>query len=332
MARRIVFSMLVCAGLLSLLPACDSDNPVSNQQVDTLFDTVYLRDFDYAEGRIYDVMPPGYLGANDKILDLNVFEQRVFSHPEEDTILPRAMFLNHPDSPIVATDFYSRAEKIPVDQLQWFDEPAGNRHYVVFSNRRIDYGLGLWMLVERRDATNNILDTVEIGDLTADTLRLKTIRGRGTMNPTHPAWNLVWRNCYWIPLGATVGQLKFKVFFGLPGAESSDSSLDYQRSGSIAQNYLQILGLDQYDNQTGERFPDREMDNLPAVFRPDWGLVIFPSRTPFSTDTVFYDEIQNPTLPLEINVPSLYSYASIKERVDSSRYFIRFELMQFVTH
>ncbi|MBK7141638.1 MAG: hypothetical protein IPH75_06125 [bacterium] len=330
MARRVLVSVLMCVCLLSTLPTCDSDNPIVEHGIDTLIDTVYFRDFDYAEGRIYDVMQPGYLSPNDKIVDLSAFEQRIIVRPEDGSLLFSALFLNHPDSPLAATDFYSRAEKIPNDQLQWFDEPTGNRHYVVFNSSRRDYGLGLWMLVERRDASNNILDTFEIGSLVADTIRLKSIRGYGAMNPTHPAWDLVWRNCYFIPRGASAAELNTRVFFGELGTESTDSAVDYLRVGSVAQNYLQILGLDQFNDQTGERFPDRKMDDLPTVFRPDWGLIIFPSRTPFATDTVFYDAIQNASLPLQVSVPTLYHYTSFRERFDSSRYFIRQEFRTIV--
>jgi hypothetical protein len=330
MARRVLISVFMSVCLLSLLPTCDSDNPVSKQQVDTLIDTFYIRDFDYAEGRIYDVMQPGYLGPNDKILDMRVFEQRIAVR-EGDTSVHSAMFLDHPDSPMTATDFFSYAEEIAGDQLQWFDDPTTNRHYVVFDRSRRDYGLGVWMLIEKRDASNNILDSFEIGSLAADTIRLKSIRGRGMMNPAHPAWNLVWRNCYAVPRGSSVAELNLRVFFGALGTESTDSAVDYLRDGSVAQNYLQILGLDQFNNETGERFPDRILDDRPEVFRSDWGLVIFPSRTPFATDTVFYDQYQNASLSPQVKLPNLYQYTSIKERCDSSMYFFRCEHRMIVT-
>ncbi len=82
-----------------------------------------------------------------------------------------------------------------------------------------------------------------------------------------------------MPRGVTPEDVDIKVFKGLAGREGTTSSLDYQEGGSQQSFYLEILGIDQY-TRGGDKIPDNIVDDRPLLFEPEWGLLIFPHRTP----------------------------------------------------
>ncbi|HDL01775.1 MAG TPA: cell surface protein SprA, partial [candidate division Zixibacteria bacterium] len=68
--------------------------------------------------------------------------------------------------------------------------------------------------------------------------------------------------------------------------------------------------------------PDGIVDEDPLIYRSDWGLVIFPSRTPFDTTKTY--KIGNKELPeLNVKVPEIYNYTSWSEKTEASQYFIQ---------
>lgn len=320
--------LLIFVGSCALLTFsnCGSDSPTSDDSTRTIVDTVVLRDYEYADGRIYDLLPLGYIGPTDRVIDLKVFEGRISGHPSEVYSLPTAALKGHPDSIRSAQDLVCHVKQIDSKRTAWFDDPTTGRHIVVFDTARDVYPLGVWMRIEKCDLTGNALDTFEIGHLDeGDTLLLKCIRHFQFIGSSNPAWGLVWRNCYSVPKNLTLGELNLKVFKGTPGTEGTEAAQDYLQIGTIAQSYLQILGLDQCNNETLERRPDKVLDELDGVYRPDLGLIIFPSRTPFDSDTTYYDEAMRASLPLPERVSNIYDYTSSSGKTGNSQYFITYE-------
>lgn len=133
----------------------------------------------------------------------------------------------------------------------------------------------------------------------------------------------MWRNVYDLrQRGVPMDRLNIKVFKGLAGREGDSTSLDYQEFNGNARSYIEILGLDQYSTN-GKKIGDDLVDDRSEIWRSDWGLLIFPHRTPFYTDTVFVDDNADSTPPLQDRIPSLYYYISVNQRFNDSRYYIQ---------
>jgi hypothetical protein len=87
---------------------------------------------------------------------------------------------------------------------------------------------------------------------------------------------------------------------------------------------VEILGLDQY-NSADQKIPDGRIDDRPEIYRPDWGLLVFPNREPFNSTHTFIDAVGNETQPLSELVPDIYQQPIPHSALlDASRYFIRF--------
>jgi hypothetical protein len=134
----------------------------------------------------------------------------------------------------------------------------------------------------------------------------------------------MWRNTYSIPKGIAVSDLDMEIGRGLPGRENEATSLTYQENvvGTNQGPYLEILGLDQY-NSVDQKIPDGRLDDRVDVYRPEWGLIIFPHRTPFNTDTNFVDANGDQTALLRELVPEIYTSASENQKLAASQYFLR---------
>ena len=72
----------------------------------------------------------------------------------------------------------------------------------------------------------------------------------------------MWRNCYNMPRGVTGKDLDLKVFKGLSGTEqaANQDNLEYQDADGGNENYIQILGLDQF-NTANKIGPDGRLDD-----------------------------------------------------------------------
>ncbi|MBK7141654.1 MAG: cell surface protein SprA [bacterium] len=284
-----------------------------------------IRDFDYAEGRIYDLGLAEEFSKNDRVTNLLVYEGRTFVRPEDGASLPTAIVRIDPK--ITPDDFQvtQKVEQIDQTLFDWFDDPVRNRHYVHFNSARRDYLVGIWMVIERRNDADSLLRTDTIGDQSNDTLVLKMLRPSGlATNPRHPTWPLVWRNVYSIPKGAQAADLNMRILKGPVGNEGTADAIDYQQSaGAVSENYLTLLGLDQY-NRSGAKVPDDQIDDLRDVFESEWGLIIFPDREPFNSDTTFKDDNEAVTPALEDRSPNLYDYLSTKEKTENSKYYIEY--------
>ncbi len=311
----------------------------------------YIRDYEYVERRIFDlVLPFDSLKPTERVTVLDMYESVPSYNSIEDQIV--ANFYVDPDS---TARFASEAVKgndtkikaIPSTKYRFYHDSKRNVPYVVFNSPQSrNNHIGYYMEVEDENGAvrtfGDLGDTLEtpidsvmvIDSITNDTTydvtykysllyKLKLlIRAEPLPAPTDQTWKLMWRNCYNVPKGALIEDIKFKVLKGLEGNEKSTNSVPYQIEGSKNIDYLEILGLDLKNTNTGKDTPDGIVDDDPLIYRSDWGLVIFPSRTPFN-DTITY-QYGNTELPgLDKKVPELYNYTSWTEKTERSEYFIQ---------
>ncbi len=290
----------------------------------------YIRDYQYVENRIFDLGYPGEFGPGDSVINALFYE---FEPDERNREALDAKMVIYPDSidygttpPSDPYDLQSDSMlvvQIAEDLYQFYNE-EGEAPYVVFnSSRPSNKALGVWMVVARNDDAGDRIRVDTIGDISSQILVLKYIRPTPTnYSPAHKTWDLMWRNAYRIPKGVGVEDIDLKIFKGLDGTQGNTNNLDYQSvSGRNQGYYISILGLDQYNRQ-GQNRPDNVLDDRIEVFRPDWGLVIFPSRTPFNSDTTFQNA-DNTTVPLAEKVPNIYSYVSDVQRNENSKYYLQ---------
>ena len=286
-------------------------------------DATVIRDYEFAKGRIFDLGYPGEFNADDKIINLIVYEEmRGSLDPTESD--GSAVFMVDPRKPNEFTSERGNGiyvKEVSRDSYFWEDDPRRNRHYVVFNSEK---GRSLWLGAYIQVQKGN--DTVTIGNLnfgiTEDSLALRILRHQ-TPIPDHKSWSLMWRNCYSVSRGIELEDLNLKILKGLAGSELTTNVYDYQEADGLTQNYLEILGLDQY-NSVDQKIPDGRIDDRPEIYRSDWGLIIFPNREPFNTTSTFTDDAGNSTQPLTDTVSEIYTstYTNTAQQVNS-KYFLR---------
>jgi len=278
----------------------------------------FLRDYEYVDGRIFDLGRAGEFTPGDSIVSLRLYQQTSLIGPE--AVITR-MVVNpaHPDS-FLEESANLLASPIALEEYEVYGEYDATPYVVLDDRIAHNAALGVWMIVKR---TGGVIDT--IGSVGADTLLLKMIC------PTYPApsqqtWDLMWRNCYYVGRHHTLYEdLEITVWRGLPGSENSNNVFYTQENPITGDNqtYIEILGLDQI-NTKGGRLPDGHVDERVEIWRPEWGLLIFPHRTPFDTDTIFTDSLGSVTQQLQSRVPELYNLMYCDPgRLENSKYFIR---------
>lgn len=291
-----------------------------------------VREYQFAEGRVFDL---GYLtDAYGSELQIGRFDSIIFIEVYEHDIRDSAnsfqarMFINARDTGRSDLTSFSRTvpvKRIPNDQFTLEREPLQNRYVLQFTSYRRD-GMAVRMVVQRKDAAGVVLSTDTVGSINQTPFILQYIRAVGSdyVN-THPTWNLMWRNVYNVPRTVKNPEdLQVKIFKGLTGQEGTTLALDYQEAadGSGAQDrYLRLLGLDQFSGSA--RGSDNKIDDRPEIYRPDWGLLIFPSRRPFDSDTTFSIN-GSTTPPLRERVSELYERQISQAVATDSKYYIQF--------
>ncbi|MBN1212921.1 MAG: cell surface protein SprA [candidate division Zixibacteria bacterium] len=296
----------------------------------------YIRDHQYVTGRIFDL---GYpvdndadpnrveLGRYDSVVTLYVYEY------ESDRSNLEAVQCKLLIDPANETYLSSQSDSLRMMPLKedidytFYNDRKRDRHYVVFKGSRYEGdALGIYMVVKRFNSASETepfrVDT--IGDLSGEIKILKTLRpSQNKNNPDHKTWALMWRNCYRISAGLNFEDFDIKIIKGLADTEGKSSNLDYQAENGVNTGYyLAITGLDQV-NSNEDSIPDNILDRNIDFYRSDWGLLIFPSRTPFDTDTTFTDKNGKSTPVLAVTNPNIYSYYSPKEKTEGSQYYIQ---------
>ena len=292
----------------------------------------YIRDADFNDNRIFDLGLPAIdtingisvnyaqeLQPGDSIIRLEVYSQETDVNQIENTVYAkiRAKPQDTLRFPEDITPKYGVVRLEYGTEFTFEQNVQSGIYYVVFNTRRLDSrALGVYMEVRRGGST------ISFGSLAGDTLSLKLIRAENPL-PNYRTWNLMWRNVYDLrQRGASIADLNVKIFKGVAGSEIRSSNLEYQDIDGVSENYIKLLGLDQYSNN-GNKVPDGLVDDRSAVWRSDWGLLIFPNRKPFDSDTFFVDQNGTSTRPLQDKVPTLYTIAGTIERAKDSKYYIQ---------
>ncbi len=276
-----------------------------------------IRDYEFAGGRIFDLALSGELENYDSVVNLIVYEKE--SRVDAPLAFPAVMMVDpqNPNSDPAELIQDVRVSEVDPMIYEFVNDPLRGLHYVHFNSPRGQYkSLGIWMQIKKAGTG----DTITVGDLSGDTLVLKLLRHHTPVN-SQKSWDLMWRNCYSVPRGVSVGDLGVKVYKGRTGTERTSNPVDYQKTEGQTQSYLEILGLDQF-NTVDQRFPDGKMDDRQEIFREDWGLLIFPEREPFNSSRRFQDSTGNTTMGLEVKTPDIYEYTD-RQKTDASEYFIR---------
>ncbi len=275
-----------------------------------------IRDYQYAEGRIFNLGYDGDFNPNDSIRVMFVYIQDTRDSLNSDS----ATLYTNPNTKVGSSETM-RVKLLEQEKYERWDNAEKNQHLIIFNSTKRD-AVGVYMEIERFDETGSIgYDT--IGNVSDSKFSLKSLRAtRNNYDPDHATWWLMWRNCYRINKGSSPEDLKIKILNGLVGRETSTSSLDYQEASNGSKtSYLTIVGLD-VKNQKEEGIPDDLIDLDLWDFGPQWGLLILPDSTPFATNTV-YDTKSGKTPQLQRKVPTIYDYRSPSERSSASQYFIQ---------
>ncbi|MFZ1685679.1 MAG: cell surface protein SprA [Candidatus Zixiibacteriota bacterium] len=271
----------------------------------------YHRDYEYVENRIFDLAYPGELDSLDVVKDVYVFQEDPSTTGGSNAFVSDLRV--DPTKNSVQYDYPGlRMLKVDPTQFEVVNDKVRNAHYIVFNTSQSERAMGTVYTVLHPDGT-----TAQVGSDTAAPYQLFMLRaGMGPYNPSHPTWKLMWRNAYNIPRGAEAADLNIKIFKGATGTESGTGNFDVQGQDGT---FLRILGLDQYDGK-GQSQSDNILDDRTEIYRKDWGLLIFPNRTPFDSDTSYTVNGQ-PTPKLTERVPKIYNYSSPNEKVVFSKYY-----------
>ncbi len=288
-----------------------------------------VRDAQYSEGRVYDISSltdTWAMRPDDSVTNFEIYEEM----PPDSTQYNFALAL--PDPYVLADSV--KGERYRVKKLDptppagtntqmfnVFDDAVNKRHYIIFLTPRTNRAISIYYQFRRR--LSDVKDTIiTVGDISSKEFILKKIRAPyDKFVPTDPSWDLMWRNCYDIPINSTIEDLDIKVYKGLPGTEESGDNVTYQTDAADRQfSYLTILGLDL--KKASLRTPDGKVDDDPAIFKPEWGLLLLPSRRPFDTSRVF-GTTTGPTPELAERVPDIYDTRD-QNRFKSSKYYFQF--------
>lgn len=294
----------------------------------------YKRDYEYARNRIFDLVYPEEVpslfdpDAGDKVVTLYVYEQLKKSGTDYDEVADafKAHLHVFPDRADRDSLHIAEQQKILVKQIdqvsgyEFENDPITGRPRIIFNSSRTESRSLCFYMEIRKGSTG---DTIKVGDISQsidDSLILKVLSlSRDQANPALKSWQLMWRNCYNIPRGISGEDLDLRILKGLTGTEKSNTeNLSYQEEGGRTQDYLEILGLDQY-NTVNQRSPDGRIDDHRSeIFRPDWGLLIFPEREPFNSDVGFAGG-----MTLSDKVPGIYNTSSSTQIAQGSQYYLQ---------
>lgn len=290
--------------------------------------TDFIRDYGYAEGRIFDLAYPGEISRYDQV-EVMIFEEETRAD-NLDAI--EVYFQTGPPDPNGDYDASNVRMKDITGDYGWkryYGLDTGRCPVILVFYDQKRFALGVIMEITRMNpdgGPTGVVDTIGYrgGGIDDDTVRVLQPLAKDRL-PSNPAWSLMWRNCYRVPRNVAIDEFELKIFKGLAGNEGSYLHLDYQVVDGVAQDpYIKILGLDQWNNNSLDRkLPDGKIDPLIEVYRPEWGLVIFPHREPFNTDTTFVDANAQLSDSLVLKVPTLYDYLSTVEKMESSKYYLR---------
>jgi len=273
---------------------------------------VFIRDWEYYDGKIYDLGRESDFNSGDVIIQLNVYANKT-SYTGDNVTGDTAIMYVDPDDISNTTYSNENSDAIEVSEIEsaefWLNE---YEHWIMFSSpyagSKNSY-IGVYMVILKANG-----DTVKIGDIESNPMKLKLIKN-SSPDVSMVSWDYVWRNVYYLKsTNIDVEGLELNIYKGPKGTEITVDNLDHQDGTQ----YIRILGLDQYDSRKpGEKSPDGNVDVNTGIIEPEFGLLIFPNRTPF------YPSENIDSTALKDTVPEIYSnsYAHVDAQ-NASKYYI----------
>jgi len=273
----------------------------------------YIRDFEYYDGKIYDLGLPEDFAQGDTIVDIRVFKS-LDSRPGEANIADTVDLFVDPNNPDTTLEYERDAivEEMEPNEY-WIDKVE---HWITFNNNiaTTQYSVvGVWMKIKRSDGTE-----YEVGDVNIEEkpYELKLIKAKNP-DSTMVSWKYLWRNVYYLGYrNIEVDGLEIDIFKGATQTENRDDNLNHQ--GGV--EYIRIFGLDRYD-QSGNPNPDGLVDVNTPIIEPSQGLLIFPDRRPFNpADSISYSGTK---LDSDSTVPQIYQLRrDNSDLLSKSQYYI----------
>ncbi len=179
------------------------------------------------------------------------------------------------------------------------------------------YKTGKYIILNHQLSDGNVLaayikyirdgQTLEIGNITSDTLVLKLIRDR-TPDTSFTTWDLEWKNVYDLQARNIAAEgFVLDIYKGLGDITTDTISQD-------SKPFIELFGFDQYNNNDASNtIPDGLFDfntTIPHI-DPALGHLIFPQQKPFISEF------------LDTPNPAVYDYKYTNtSRADSKMYYM----------
>ncbi len=193
--KAVYFLSAILISIICLIPySCSDDEEKITEPDKTVTHTVYLRDWEYLEGKIFDLGGPGDFQEGDKIIFIQVYEFDS-SYPGSG-LGDTAVIYVDPDYPDLFSDEKLETVVNPIDPAEYdvdLHVSDSSMHTIMFHNpisMQSGEEIGVYMEIETLEE-----DTIKIGDITQLPYRLKLIKHR-TPGPEMVTWDYLWRNVY----------------------------------------------------------------------------------------------------------------------------------------
>lgn len=273
----------------------------------------YIRDYCYASGRRFDL---GRIDIGidydtldfvkgDSIMNLSIYIVHVCQYYDGNCdSIPTANFWIDPSDTTVDRLEHNRAKIEKVDSSVFYFNPT--EFWVQFrrSNAGTNYEIGVYIIVKRAGGD---IDT--IGNISETPYSLKLIRNR-TKSNSYTSYYYEWRNIYYLAAqNFDPSKLEINKYKATAGLEDQEGNQECQDGFS----FNLILGL----LDTDTLFADREPRIDSVYIDSKEGLLIFPARRPFDTDSSFWGG-----KTLRERIPEIYFSNSIQDAVKASQYYI----------
>ncbi|MFH2036893.1 MAG: cell surface protein SprA [Candidatus Zixiibacteriota bacterium] len=275
--------------------------------------TNIIRDYQYDNGRIFDLGRASDFDPGDVIGEIVVYRS-INTTNTNDVGIQASMYVD-PDNLTVGVDEEVGGQ---VEEILDGYYPNINEHWLMFTNKaaHLNANVGVYMKIIKSSG-----DTVEVGDISGDTLKLKLIKLRNP-DPSYITWDYMWQNVYSLSYAFNDGildldGLEINILKGAPGTEDDTDNLDYQDDNNDIR-YIQLFGLDRL-NQAGDSIPDNLVDIYSPIIEPEYGLLIFPEREPFNKKTA---TVNTKIVNINNQVPEIYNntYSHTDAQINSTFY------------
>jgi len=277
--------------LLTLGLSCDIENPIDkdDENIYTVTRQVDIPDNIYSLSWKFDLGTNSDFEEGDKITEFKIYVGFVDGNTN-------AICYIDPNDTALYPEFKVEVALSPIDQNNFELDSLNHTVFFPYGITSSHY-LCIWMVI-----ANQITGEVDtVGQIETEPYSLKIIQYYYDSRSV-PSYDYKYRNFY--------SSLSYQNLNNIRIFKKNDSLPDSDNQNGIP--YIQILGLDQYD-ENGNRNPDGIMDfHNEEVYDTTNDLIIFPSRTPFAeNDTAFYFDNGVPVY-LEDQVPKCLAH-TLKE-------------------